>query len=164
MHQDEEGAIPLVQVMPAEPASVAARAPANPKRISIGSIVVDCTKLEEMIAFWSGALHYVPQGPARPDGVMLKDPSGKGPNLNLSLSNEGPPKEYRLHLDLYVTDPIGELERLLQLGATVHHRPPPGHDFIELADPDGNLFCLIDIDWPLNRNFWGDDWEYGRRG
>ena len=144
-------------------AASSARVPRNPKRIWVGSIVVDCTNLDRMIRFWSEALHYVPRGEIRPDGVMLRDPRGKGPNLNLSLSNEGPPKEYRLHLDLYVTDPLGELERLVALGATVHHRPPPGHDFIELADPDGNLFCLIDIDWPHDRNFWGDRWEYGKR-
>ncbi len=134
----------------------------NPKRVSIGSIVIDCTRLDEMIRFWSEALHYVPRGPVQPDGVMPIDPAGAGPHLNLTLSNEGPPKEYRLHLDLYVTDPVGELARFQQLGATVHLRPPPGHDFIELADPDGNRFCLIDIDWPNPRGHWGDDWEYGK--
>ena len=136
--------------------------PKNPRTVTIGSVVVDCTDLDRMIRFWSEALHYVPRGPVRPDGVMLKDPKGAGPNLNLSLSNEGPPKEYRLHLDLYVTDPLGELERIVGLGATIHHRPPPGHDFVELADPDGNLFCLIDVDWPKHRDFWGEDWEYGK--
>ncbi len=135
----------------------------NPRRISIGSIVVDCTKLAPMIKFWSEALHYVPRGPIRPDGVVLRDPKGIGPNLNLSLSNEGPLEEYRLHLDLYVTDPLAELERLLQLGATMNYPAEKGRDFVTLADPDGNLFCLIDIDWPEDRNYWDDDWEFGRR-
>jgi Glyoxalase-like domain len=134
----------------------------NPREVSLGSIVVDVTNLEPMVRFWSEALHYVPRGPIRPDGVMLKDPKGKGPNLNLSVSNEGPPKEYRLHLDLYVTDPLFELERLVALGAKVTHPPSGGHDFVELTDPDGNPFCLIDIDWPRNRDFWGDDWQYGK--
>ena len=134
----------------------------NPKQISIGAIVIDCTNLDRMIKFWSEALHYVPQGPVRPDGVMLKDPRRKGPNVNISLSNEGPLAEYRLHLDLYVTDPLGELERLLKLGATMNYPATRGTDFVTLADPDGNLFCLIDIDWPKHRDFWGDDWEYGR--
>jgi hypothetical protein len=139
------------------------RTPANPKRVTIGSIVIDCTHLDRMIKFWSEALHYVPRGPVRPDGVMLKDPAGKGPNVNLSLSNEGPLREYRLHLDLYVTDPVGELQRLLDLGATMNFPPKKGTDFVTLADPDGNLFCLIDIDWPKDRNYWGEDWEYGKR-
>ena len=135
--------------------------PVNPREVTVGSIVVDATDLDRMIPFWSEALHYVPQGPVRPDGVMLIDPRKKGPNLNISRSNEGPAKEYRLHLDLYVTDPAGELERFLKLGATVRHPPAKGHDFVELADPDGNPFCLIDIDWPRDRNFWGDDWAFG---
>ena len=133
----------------------------NPQEVQIGSIVVDCTNLEKMIHFWTEGLHYVPRGPVRPDGVMLIDPTRKGPNLNLSRSGEGPAKEYRLHLDLYVTDPKGELERFLRLGATVRHPPKRGHDFVELGDPDGNPFCLIDIDWPRSRQSWGDDWAYG---
>ena len=136
--------------------------PVNPKRIWVGSIVIDCTNLDRMIRFWSDALHYVPRGAVRPDGAMLMDPSGKGPNLNLSLENEGPAAEYRLHLDLYVTDPVGEMERLLRLGATLNRPPEEGRDFVTLADPDGNLFCLIDIDWPHERGVWGDTWQYGR--
>ena len=146
--------------MPAH--SKGATAPANPRTVTIGSIVIDCTNLDRMVRFWSEALHYLPQGPVRADGVMLRDPTGKGPNVNLSVSNEGPPREYRLHLDLYVTDPLGELARLESLGARVTHRPAPGHDFVELADPDDNPFCLIDIDWPRDRSFWGDTWEYGK--
>jgi hypothetical protein len=81
----------------------------------------------------------------------------------MSLSNEGPLEEYRLHLDLYVTDPAAELERLVRLGATVNLPAQKGKDFVTLADPDGNLFCLIDIDWPEDRSSWGEDWEFGRR-
>jgi Glyoxalase-like domain len=149
--------------MTATPTPTEALPTTHPRRIWIGSIVVDCTKLDEMIKFWSEALHYVPQGPIQPDGVILRDPQGVGPNLNLSLSNEGPLAEYRLHLDLYVTDPLVEAERLIRLGATMNFPARKGKDFITLADPDGNLFCLIDIDWPQDRKFWGDDWEYGRR-
>jgi hypothetical protein len=130
-------------------------------RPRIGSIVVDCTNVEQMVRFWSEGLHYVPQGPVRPDGVMLVDPRKKGPNLNISRSNEGPATEYRLHLDIYVGEPTAELERFLTLGATVRRPPTKGHDFVELADPDGNPFCLIDIDYPKNRDFWGDDWSFG---
>jgi len=128
-------------------------------RIWIGSIVVDCTDLPRMIAFWSGALHYVPRSPAQPDGVILKDPTGHGPNLNLSLSSEGPLEDYRLHLDLYATDPVAEVDRLLGLGATMERPAEKGHDFVTLADPDGNLFDIIDVNWPDGT----EDWSFGRR-
>jgi hypothetical protein len=128
-------------------------------KIWIGSIVVDCTDLPRMIEFWSGALDYVPRSPPQPDGVILKDPSGRGPNLNLNLTSEGPLAEYRLHLDLYATDPMAEVERLVHLGATLKRGPEAGHDFVTLADPDGNLFDVIDINWPDARK----DWWFGRR-
>jgi hypothetical protein len=133
--------------------------PAEPRPIWIGSIVVDCTELGEMIRFWSEALHYVPRDPPQPDGVILKDPNGIGPNLSLSLSAEGPLEEYRLHLDLYAADPLAEVDRLLTLGARVKLPAEAGHDFVTLADPDGNLFDVIDINWPDART----DWWFGRR-
>ena len=121
--------------------------------------MVDCTDLPRMIAFWSEALHYVPRDPPQPDGVVLKDPDGRGPNLNLNLTGEGPLGEYRLHLDLYATDPVGEVERLLRLGATLRRPAEKGQDFVTLADPDGNLFDVIDVSWPDHRP---DGW-FGRR-
>jgi catechol 2,3-dioxygenase-like lactoylglutathione lyase family enzyme len=113
-------------------------------RIWIGSIVIDCTNLDRMIRFWSEALHYVPRDVPEPDGVVLKDPNDAGPNLNLSLSNEGPLDEYRLHLDLYALDMGAEVDRLIGLGATMKRPAERGHDFVTLADPDGNLFDVID--------------------
>jgi catechol 2,3-dioxygenase-like lactoylglutathione lyase family enzyme len=128
-------------------------------QIWIGSIVVDCTDLPRMIRFWTEALRYVPRDPPRPDGVILKDPTGRGPNLNLSLSSEGPLPEYRLHLDLYASDPAAEVERLTRLGASINRAAERGHDFVTLADPDGNLFDVIDINWPDD----SQDWWFGRR-
>ena len=129
------------------------------RRIWMGSIVVDCTNLARMIEFWSEALHYVPREPPRPDGVILRDPQGRGPNLNLSLSSEGPLKEYRLHLDLYASDPLFEVDRLMKLGAKMNRPSQEGCDFVTLEDPDGNLFDVVDVNWP---NF-KSDWRFGRR-
>ena len=133
--------------------------PTEAPPIWIGSIVIDCTDLPRMIEFWTEALHYVPRDPPRPDGVILKDPNGRGPNLNLSLSAEGPLREYRLHLDLYASDPLTEVDRLVRLGATVVRAAQKGEDFVTLADPDHNLFDVIDIQWP------GEDreWSFGKR-
>ena len=51
----------------------------------------------------------------------------------------------RWHVDLYTDDQGGEVERLLGIGATRHPRArEPDEDFIVLADPEGNLFCVID--------------------
>jgi Glyoxalase-like domain len=119
----------------------------------LGSVVVDCTDLDRMIAFWQEALHYVPREAAEPDGVVLKDPSGVGPNLSLYRSSEVRVGKYRLHLDLYSATPEREVVRLLRLGATLVKPAEDEDDFVTLADPDGNLFDVIDK----------SGWEFGRR-
>ena len=113
-------------------------------RLWLGSIVIDCTDFPRMMAFWAEALHYVPRDPPEPDGVVLKDPKGRGPNLSLYRTREGPLGDYRLHLDLYSSHPQEETQRRLGLGATLERSMAPGQDFVTLADPDGNLFDVID--------------------
>ncbi len=98
-----------------------------------------------MVAFWREALHYVPRAPPKEGWVVLKDPEGRGPNVSVNLTSEGPLDDYRLHLDLYTPDQEGEVERLLRLGATLNRSPKEGEDFVVLADPDGNLFCVVDV-------------------
>ena len=50
----------------------------------------------------------------------------------------------RHHLDLYASDQVAEIERLIDLGAQrVDWRYPDGADYIVLADPDGNRFCVV---------------------
>lgn len=111
----------------------------------IGSVVIDCNDFDTMMAFWARALRHVPREPAEADWVVLKDPDGRGVNVSLQQVPEKASEKNRLHFDLYTTDQAGEVERLLGIGATRHPREPePDEDFITLADPEGNLFCVID--------------------
>jgi hypothetical protein len=51
-----------------------------------------------------------------------------------------------IHLDLYTRDQTGEVERLLALGATRYPwRYNSGADYVVLEDPDGNLFCVVQL-------------------
>ena len=55
----------------------------------------------------------------------------------------------RIHLDLYAgdaEDQAAEVARLVGLGATEvdWDRYPENADFVVLADPEGNRFCIID--------------------
>jgi catechol 2,3-dioxygenase-like lactoylglutathione lyase family enzyme len=111
----------------------------------IGSIVIDCADFERMTRFWQEALCYVPREAAGDGWVVLKDPNGQGVNVSLNRVAEPRPGRGRLHLDLYAEDQAAEVGRLLALGATRHPRAAePGEDFIVLADPEGNLFCVVD--------------------
>jgi len=58
----------------------------------------------------------------------------------------GSTRHPRLHLDLYTDNQEGEVKRLLGIGA-IHHPQTydPEDDFIVLEDPDGNLFCVVQI-------------------
>lgn len=135
-----------------EPVPGTQAASADKGDIWIGSIVIDCTDLARMMAFWQEALRYVPRDPPGPDGVVLKDPAGVGPNLSLYRTPEGPLEDYRLHLDLYSSHPEQEVERLVGLGATLKQPAEEGADFVTLADPDGNVFDVIDKrGWPFGQ-------------
>jgi hypothetical protein len=114
--------------------------------IRVGSVVVDCNDFDAMMAFWQEALHYVHRDPVEPGWVVLRDPDAGNVNVSLQQVPEKRIGKNRLHFDLYTADQAGEVERLLGLGATRHPRTPePGEDFVVLADPEGNLFCVIDV-------------------
>jgi hypothetical protein len=49
-------------------------------------------------------------------------------------------------LDLYTRDQKGEVDRLLSIGARSYPwRYPEDADYVVLQDPDGNLFCVVQI-------------------
>jgi hypothetical protein len=64
-------------------------------------------------------------------------------------TSETPVPDYpRLHLDLHVTDAAeqaAEVARLVGLGAELvdWDSYPADSDFVVLADPDGNRFCVV---------------------
>ena len=105
--------------------------------IRIGAIVLNVSDTSRASAFWSHALGYRPD--ANPD--FLVPGRGGAPQLHLDETD-------RTHLDLWVNDRAeqqAEVERLVEIGAQrVDWDYPPGADFVVLADPDDNLFCVID--------------------
>ena len=116
-------------------------------KMKIGSIVIRSYEFDKMFAFWREALHYAPREPSDGSWVVLRDPAGKGPNISLQrVSERRSGKRSRLHLDLYTTDAKGEVERLIKIGAARYPwRYRPGSDFVVLEDPDGNLFCVVQM-------------------
>jgi catechol 2,3-dioxygenase-like lactoylglutathione lyase family enzyme len=112
--------------------------------MKVGSIVMHCREFDRVVAFWQHALRYVPREPASDGWVVLRDPSGKGPNLSFQARDRRPKCRSWMHLDLYTDDRDVEVERLVSLGATRYPwRYRPHNDFVVLQDPDGNLFCVV---------------------
>lgn len=114
--------------------------------LRVGSIVIRVDDIERQAAFWEAALHYVRRPGGDDDFVLLRPADGSGPNVSLDQMRSKVHVPPRIHLDLYTDDQAGEVARLLALGATEVHwdRRPPDADYVILADPEGNRFCVVD--------------------
>jgi catechol 2,3-dioxygenase-like lactoylglutathione lyase family enzyme len=115
--------------------------------LSIGSIVLRVDDLQRQAEFWEAALGYVRRELESDDFVLLRPRDGNGPNLSLDRVRSTLQIPPRIHLDLYTENQAEEVERLLALGATEVHwdKRPPDADYVILADPEGNRFCVVDI-------------------
>jgi predicted enzyme related to lactoylglutathione lyase len=114
--------------------------------LRVGSIVIRVDDLQRQTAFWSAALDYdARQGDE--DFVLLRPKDGAGPNVSLDAVPAKVQVPPRIHLDLYAEDQAAEVQRLIRLGATEIHwdKRPPDADYIILADPEGNRFCVVDV-------------------
>jgi catechol 2,3-dioxygenase-like lactoylglutathione lyase family enzyme len=114
--------------------------------LTIGSVVIRVDDLERQKEFWTAALDYVPREGDDDDFALLRPTNGIGPNVSLDRVRSALQIPPRIHLDLYADDQAAEVERLIGLGATEVHwdRRPPDADYVILADPEGNRFCVID--------------------
>jgi len=115
--------------------------------LRVGSIVLRVDDLQRQTAFWSAALRYEVRRGQDDDFVLLRPKDGVGPNVSLERVNSTVHVPPRIHLDLYTKDQAGEVERLRSLGATDVHwdKKPPDADYVILADPEGNRFCVVDV-------------------
>ena len=70
-----------------------------------------------------------------------------GPSVSLDRVRSTVQVPPRIHLDLYAEDQAAEVARLIELGATEVHwdKRPADADYVILADPEGNRFCVVDI-------------------
>lgn len=119
--------------------------------LAFGVVVLGVTDRRRAEEFWCAALGYK----VRDDGFggwarVLDPPGGTGTAIALQTS-QTPPEDYpRLHFDLHVTsadEQEAEAARLVSLGASRvdWDSYPEDPDFIVLADPDGNRFCIVDL-------------------
>jgi catechol 2,3-dioxygenase-like lactoylglutathione lyase family enzyme len=118
--------------------------------LGIGTIVMGATDVRRAADFWTRALGYVLRdGVVEDDWTVLVPASGAGPGLALGRSMTPVQEHPRVHLDLYAgdaADQAAEVERLVALGAerVEWDLYPDDPDFVVLADPEGNRFCVID--------------------
>jgi predicted enzyme related to lactoylglutathione lyase len=119
--------------------------------LSVQFFVVGVTDMRRAIDFWTQALGYVvSEGGPGARWTELVPASGPGAALALQYSETPAQDHPRVHLDLSVADAAeqaAEADRLVSLGAgrVDWDLYPADPDFVVLADPDGNRFCVVDL-------------------
>jgi len=111
----------------------------------VAAVIIDSTDPRALARFWSAAAGWLPDGR---DGDLwgLRSPSGSGPYLELLRNGGARHGKNRLHIDLAPRrgdDPLNEVARLLQLGATPADVGQGDVPWTVLADPEGNEFCVL---------------------
>ena len=113
--------------------------------LKVGSIVIRADDVQRQAEFWAKALHYR-RSIDRHDFVLLSPTNGDGPSISIDAMRSQSQVPPRIHLDLHADDQAAEVQRLVDLGASEVHwdKRPADADYVILADPEGNRFCVID--------------------
>jgi 4a-hydroxytetrahydrobiopterin dehydratase len=132
-----------------------------PERLRVPLIIdvaIDVNDVDGMSAFYEALFGYE-RSFERDGHVYLSDPSGRGPHIYLQRVPEPRGEKNRLHLDIVVPSLEREVARAEALGATrLYERRSPYTWFVVLADPEGNQFCLVDLEtWQSTRPPW---WQH----
>ncbi len=119
--------------------------------LTVGAIVLGVDDVPRAVRFWQEALGYrLHEEGFGGAATILVPRDGAGTPIALQRNETAPQHHPRIHLDLHAADLAerdAEAARLVALGA----RPvdwdsyPDDPDFVVLADPDGNRFCIIDL-------------------
>jgi catechol 2,3-dioxygenase-like lactoylglutathione lyase family enzyme len=120
--------------------------------LTFGVVVLGSADRQRAADFWCAALGYE----VREDGFggwakVLVPPGGaSGTAIALQTSQTPAETHPRIHIDLHVADAAeqeAEAARLVSLGASRvdWDSYPADPDFIVLADPEGNRFCIVDL-------------------
>ena len=118
--------------------------------LRLGTIVIGAEDVGRAVAFWANAFGYeaVSFPGADDEFTILVPPDRVGTRIAVHRSATPVQERPRVHMDLVVdsqTEQASEIDRLLALGATRVAWPYPSDpDFVVLADPEGNRFCIVD--------------------
>lgn len=133
--------------------------PGRLARPYIVDVAIDALDAEPMARFWEQLLAYERRFD-KGGHIYLVDPTGVGPHFYVQQVPEKANEKNRLHLDIVVPDLDAAVAHAVELGATrVNEQHTAFTRFEVLADPEGNLFCLVDLgEWQRTRPPW---WQHG---
>ncbi|MGD9622540.1 MAG: VOC family protein [Mycolicibacterium sp.] len=110
--------------------------------LNIAMITFDCADPDALARWWSEAVGGEVNALVPGNFVMVARPNG--PALGFQNVPDPTPGKNRVHLDIHATDKEAEVARLVGLGAreTGRHSFGEEFDWVVLADPEGNAFCV----------------------
>ena len=105
-------------------------------------VCIDVVDPGPVAEFWTRLLGYVVEGDTDAAWVHLQPPAGL-PVINLQRVPEAKVGKNRLHLDVYVDDPLDWIRHAEALGAQrVRMHDDDADWFCVMIDPAGNEFCI----------------------
>ena len=117
--------------------------------LRIGSIVLRVDDLRRQTEFWEAALGYVRRDDGESDDfVLLGPPDGVGPNVALDRVHYVVCRSLRASTSTCTprTKPGGRaLARDSARPRSTGTSDPADADYVILADPEGNRFCVVDV-------------------
>jgi catechol 2,3-dioxygenase-like lactoylglutathione lyase family enzyme len=112
----------------------------------VGSVVIDCNDIDEMVAFW-GSLLDLEVAARYPGFIFMGKVNGNGPNLAFQLVPEEKTVKNRVHLDLAGEDREAIVTRVEELGGTrLADHEIEGFHWTTCADTQGNEFDVADAE------------------
>jgi len=118
--------------------------------LKIGMVVLGVGDMTRAVAFWTRALRHTVRESGTARWTVLTPSAGTATEQALMVSETPVQAHPRVHVDLSAAnaaEQAAEVERLVTLGAARIDWDlyPDDPDFVVLADPDGNCFCVVDI-------------------
>jgi len=110
--------------------------------LDVAMVTIDCSDPDALARWWAEAVGGEVNAVAPGEFVMVaREP---GPTLGFQRVPDPTPGKNKVHLDLHTEDKAAEVARLVGLGAreTGRHSFGPDFDWVVLADPEGNAFCV----------------------
>jgi Glyoxalase-like domain len=110
--------------------------------IKMEMITFDCDDPDKLADWWARAVDGSVNAVAPGFFVTVTRPDG--PGLSFQKVDDPTPGKNKVHIDFTAADMEAEVKRLVDLGASETGRHSFGDDFqwVVLADPDGNAFCI----------------------
>jgi predicted enzyme related to lactoylglutathione lyase len=111
----------------------------------VAAVVVDSADPPAAARFWAAAAGWTPHESGL-DFASLREPRGTGPYLEFLRATDAKAVKNRVHIDVAPQpggDVATEAQRLVRAGAATADVGQSDVQWVVLADPEGNEFCVL---------------------